>query len=148
MTASNSLNVDFHILFFLEFKKKKIVINPLIISKLQDILFSLTIAVLRNDLYYFFAITPYEILHNYDLNLKDHFEYKLNRVPSIPIDYLNEADMVEKFVKRINIVGFRTRQHFEEFFMSLLLLINKESDCDMVGEYWKNYLFIHILGIS
>lgn len=36
---------------------------------------------------------------------------------------------------RINIFGFSSRQHFEEFFMSLLLLISKENDVNIVGEF-------------
>lgn len=94
----------------------------------------MTIAVLRNDLYYYFAITPFEILNNHDLDLKEQFQCKINRVPSIPIDYLNEPDMVDMFVKRINIIGFTTRPHFEEFFMSLLLLINKETEFEIIGK--------------
>lgn len=35
---------------------------------------------------------------------------------------------------RIHIFGFPSRHHFEEFFMSLLLLINKENDENVVGE--------------
>lgn len=36
---------------------------------------------------------------------------------------------------RINIFGFPSRQHFEEFFMSLLVLINKENDVNIVGSF-------------
>lgn len=42
---------------------------------------------------------------------------------------------------RINIFGFPTRQHFEEFFMSLLLLVNKENDVNMMGKYLKYTAF-------
>lgn len=63
----------------------------------QKILSSIAVSILRTDLLYFFAITPHEILANYDIDLRDA---KLNRLPSIPIEYLNDVDIVEKFVKR------------------------------------------------
>lgn len=57
---------------------------------------------LRLDSIYFFAITPYEILTNNGIDLKElnSINNRLNRLPSIPIEYLNDAEIVEKFVKR------------------------------------------------
>lgn len=57
---------------------------------------------LRFDSFYFFAITPYEILANNGIDLKElnSINNRSNRLPSIPIEYLNDAEIVEKFVKR------------------------------------------------
>lgn len=48
--------------------------------------------------------------------------------------YVNRNNEINLICFRINIFGFPSRQHFEEFFMSLLLLINKENDANIVGE--------------
>lgn len=64
----------------------------------QDLLVSLAISALRIDVFYFFAVTPYEVLRNFDWDLSNH--RRTNRMPSIPIDYLNDGDIVEKFVRR------------------------------------------------
>lgn len=58
------------------------------------------IETLRTEFFYFFAVTPYEIIHTFDWYSAFQTSNKLNHLPSIPIDYLNEADNVEKFVRR------------------------------------------------
>lgn len=64
----------------------------------QNLLFSLAISALRIDVYYFFAVTPYEVLQNFDWDLSTHRQ--TNRLPSLPIDHLNDVEIVEKFVRR------------------------------------------------
>lgn len=101
------------------------------IFSFQSLLISLAIAALRIDVYYFFGVTPYEVLANFEWDLSGNHQ-QLHRLPSLPIDYLNDVEIVVKFVRRINIFGFLSRTNFEEFFMSLLLLINKPTDFDVV----------------
>lgn len=60
-----------------------------------------TISTLRSDLFYFFGVTPHEIIKTFDWHLKDNApSNKIIRLPSIPIDCLNDAEIVEKFVRR------------------------------------------------
>lgn len=100
----------------------------------KDTLLSLSISILRIDYLYFFAITPFEVITSFDWNLSQTKRSKPMRLPMMPIDYLNEAEIIDKFVRRICIFGFPSRQMFEELFMSLLLLINKETEFELVGK--------------
>lgn len=73
---------------------------PIDLNKLnsfKDAVLSLIIATLRSDSFYFFAITPREIINSFD------WQHNPNRTitfQSVPIDCLNEIDIVEKFLKR------------------------------------------------
>ncbi|KAJ6637731.1 Huntingtin [Pseudolycoriella hygida] len=96
--------------------------------KLEDVITSLIVSVLRTNKFYVFAIAPIEVLRC-DLDIE---KSKLTAVPSIPIEYLNEADVLELFIKRIQIFGYTCRHQFEEFFMSLLLLFNTEVEIEIV----------------
>lgn len=51
------------------------------------------------NLLYSFAVTPFELYSIYNFDSK---KIKLNRIilPSIPIEYLNDVEILEKFVKR------------------------------------------------
>lgn len=57
---------------------------------------SLIVSVLRTNKFYVFAIAPTEVLRC-DLDIK---KSKLTAVPSIPIEFLNEADVLELFIRR------------------------------------------------
>lgn len=109
-------------------------IDPLFVVQFREILLSLSISILRIDYLYFFAITPFEVITGFDWDLADTRKSKPMRLPMMPIDYLNEAEIIDKFVRRICIFGFPSRQMFEELFMSLLLLINKETELEVVGK--------------
>ncbi|ESO95031.1 hypothetical protein LOTGIDRAFT_160793 [Lottia gigantea] len=50
-------------------------------------------------------------------NLKTH-------LPPVPVDYLQEKDVLEEFVFRINTLGWISRHQFEETWMSLLGVLN------------------------
>lgn len=68
------------------------------LNSFKEIILSLTIATMRNESFYFFAVTPREIINTSDWqhnpsNRKITFQ-------SVPIDYLNEFEIVEKFLKR------------------------------------------------
>lgn len=110
----------------------------------QTTIISLTIAALRSDSFYFFGITPHEIVQSFDWQLNNDAPNRLNRLPCIPIDCLNEAEVIERFVCRINIIGFPSRQYYEEIFMSLLLLMNQENDSFIVGT--KRFYLIFSIG--
>lgn len=60
----------------------------------------LMIETMRSEMFYFFAVTPYEIVQSFDWHSDIHASNRINHLPSIPIDYLNEAEIVEKFVRR------------------------------------------------
>lgn len=68
------------------------------LNSIQENVLSLIIATLRSDSFYFFAVTPREIINS--------FEWQYNPVnktitfQSVPIDCLNEIEIVEKFLKR------------------------------------------------
>lgn len=109
-------------------------IDSLNVIQFKDSLISLSISVLRIDYLYFFATTPYEVVAGFDWNLSETKLSKPMRLPMMPIDYLNEAEIIDKFVRRISIFGFPSRQMFEELFMSLLLLLNKETELEIVGK--------------
>lgn len=66
----------------------------------QEPLLTLTITVLRHETFYFFAVTPHEIVKSFQWKLNVDSHSKKYVLPSIPIDYLNEAEIIEKFVRR------------------------------------------------
>lgn len=74
--------------------------NKFFYSILQEIFFSTAVLILRTTLLYQFAITPLEILTNYNLDPK---KMKLNSMalPSIPIDTLNDSEILKRFIKRL-----------------------------------------------
>lgn len=46
------------------------------------------------------------------------------QVPPLPIEYLQEIDILEEFVFRMTLLGWTSRQQFEEMWMSLLSVLN------------------------
>ncbi|XP_022909585.2 huntingtin [Onthophagus taurus] len=54
-----------------------------------------------------------------------------NQVPPLPVDYMQQIDVLEEFIYRINLLGWRNRQQFEETWMCLLSVLssNVEEDC-------------------
>lgn len=46
----------------------------------------------------------------------------------------------------INVFGFSTRQHFEELFMSLLVLFNSDTDANIIGMEWEREWIACIFG--
>ncbi|ELT98253.1 hypothetical protein CAPTEDRAFT_220329 [Capitella teleta] len=49
------------------------------------------------------------------------------RLPPLPLEYLQEKDVLREFIFRINILGWTSRQQFEETWMSLLGVLNPVS---------------------
>ncbi|XP_055610862.1 huntingtin isoform X2 [Uranotaenia lowii] len=97
-------------------------------SVLLKILESLAVSVLKTDRFYPYALTPGEVLNCYNFDV----DVDPLKLPSVPIDYLYEPDMLQAYLKRVNIFGYSTKQQFEELFMSLLVLINRDGDPDMM----------------
>lgn len=62
----------------------------------QEVITNLIVSVLRTNKLYVFAIAPIEVLRC-DLDIQ---KSKSSAVPSIPIEYLNEADVLELLIKR------------------------------------------------
>lgn len=91
---------------------------------------AVAIAVLKTDRFYPFAMTPGEVFNCYNLDV----DVEPLRLPAVPIDYLYELDTLEVYLKRVGIFGFSSKQQFEELFMSLLVLINREGDPEMISK--------------
>ncbi|KAL9892588.1 huntingtin isoform 3-T3 [Glossina fuscipes fuscipes] len=124
---------------------------------LQTIL-SIGVSTLKTHLFYTIAVTPFEIvqeqlknefslgkerisMHTSMSPTKTSHSYQRDEVPAInrslpviPIESLSDVDILRSFVKRLSIFGFTTRQQFEEYFMTFLLLINKVYEENMVDQ--------------
>lgn len=68
------------------------------LNSFKEMIVSLIIATMRHDSFYFFAITPREIINSFDWLPNP----STNRITfqSVPIDCLNEIEIVEQFLKR------------------------------------------------
>ncbi|XP_069961794.1 uncharacterized protein htt isoform X2 [Bactrocera oleae] len=118
----------------------------------MHILSSIGVAVLRTHQFYAYAVTPFEIIQQQQRELRieqlspakragqmsqtttSAAAASSGKLPTIPVESLSDVDVLRKFVKRLSIFGFTTRQQFEEYFMTFLLLINKVYDENMVDE--------------
>ena len=96
------------------------------VRKQLELILELTKPVLRLQCFYQFAITPYEILMSYrsgdNLLMLNENCLKLKQ---IPIEYLSDTDLLEFYIRRITWYGYTQRQEFEEYFMTLLVLLNQ-----------------------
>ncbi|KAH8294827.1 hypothetical protein KR018_003480 [Drosophila ironensis] len=98
---------------------------------------SIGISLLRTHQFYAYAVTPHELIQlpkeeeGQQLQQNQQADGKL---PTIPVDSLSDVDVLRQFVKRLSIFGFTTRQQFEEYFMTCLLLINQQYDEHMVDQ--------------
>ncbi|XP_055389254.1 protein PFC0760c isoform X2 [Condylostylus longicornis] len=112
-------------------------------TSLLDILKSIGISLLRMNNFYAYAVTPFEIIEEHhgdyydEMNDQCYQKRQGNRkqsgkLPSIPVEELSDVDILRKFVKRLSIFGFTSRQQFEEYFMTFLLLINTDYNDSMV----------------
>ncbi|XP_062536055.1 huntingtin [Armigeres subalbatus] len=95
---------------------------------------SVAISLLKMDRFYSIAMTPKEVFNCYSLDV----DVDPMKLPSVPIDYLYELDTLEVYLKRVNIFGYSSKQQFEELFMSLLVLINREGDPEIMN-YQEQY---------
>lgn len=94
---------------------------------------------LRTAKFYQFTITPYEILLSYrtgDDLLVPQSEGNL-KLKQIPIEYLSDSELLERYVRRINRYGFTQRQEFEEVFMTLLVLLNQWNEMQDAEEQFN-----------
>ncbi|XP_062702131.1 huntingtin [Aedes albopictus] len=95
---------------------------------------SVATSLLKMDRFYPIAMTPREVFNCYSLDVDVH----PLKLPSVPIDYLYELDTLEAYLKRVNLFGYSSKQQFEELFMSLLVLINREGDPEIMN-YQEQY---------
>lgn len=99
------------------------------VRKLLELVLEISKPVLRLQRFYQFAITPYEILMSYrsgdNLLILEGSSLKLKQ---IPIEYLSDTDLLEFYIRRITWYGYTQRQEFEEYFMTLLVLLNQWND--------------------
>lgn len=112
------------------FKVKRIVTKLLSISRI----------LLRSNKFYQFAITPYEILLSYrsgDDLLVMHSTESSFKLKQIPIEYLSDSELLEKYIRRINRYGFTQRQQFEEVFMTLLVELNQWNEMHDAEERFR-----------
>ncbi|GAB0090643.1 huntingtin [Sergentomyia squamirostris] len=91
----------------------------------------ISIEILRVTVLYPIAITPFILLHDMGPLAVEHPPTRCP-IPSIPIDQLNDAELLPKFISRLNLIGFSTRQQFEEIFMSLLVLLNTDANPEFI----------------
>ncbi|XP_023034526.1 uncharacterized protein LOC6647961 [Drosophila willistoni] len=89
---------------------------------------SIGISLLRTHQFYAYAVTPHELVQHQE----EQQQQADGKLPTIPVDSLSDVDVLRQFVKRLSIFGYTTRQQFEEYFMTFLLLINKVYDEHMV----------------
>lgn len=55
-------------------------------------------------------------------------------IPAIPIDILQEIDILKQFVSRLGVVGWNSKQQFEETWMTLLSVLVPSSESDIPKE--------------
>lgn len=55
-------------------------------------------------------------------------------IPAMPIDVLQEIDVLKQFVSRLGVVGWNSKQQFEETWMTLLSVLVPSSETDIPKE--------------
>ncbi|XP_037950007.1 uncharacterized protein LOC119681023 [Teleopsis dalmanni] len=109
---------------------------------------SIGISILRMNQFYAYAVTPHEIIQQslaldnvsgshdspHKRSVATAIQSTKGILSTIPVERLSDVDVLRKFIKRLSIFGFTTRQQFEEYFMTFLLLINKVYDENMVDQ--------------
>ncbi|KAH8247796.1 hypothetical protein KR038_010072 [Drosophila bunnanda] len=95
---------------------------------------SIGTSLLRTHHFYAYAVTPPELIQQPEEQLQQQKQQADGKLPTIPVDSLSDVDVLRQFVKRLSIFGFTTRQQFEEYFMTCLLLINQLYDEHMVDQ--------------
>lgn len=68
-------------------------------NSFEETLRSLIVVTMQSDLFYFFAVTPREIINSFQWQC-DSASNQAITFQSVPIDCLNEIEVVEKFLKR------------------------------------------------
>ncbi|XP_053669287.1 huntingtin [Anopheles marshallii] len=101
-------------------------VHPSMGSNMISLIESIAIPLLKLDRFYPYALTPYELYECYDS--LDALENGHPKLPTVPIEYLYDVELLEMFLKRANVFGFSSRQQFEELFMSLMVLLNRSED--------------------
>lgn len=75
------------------------------LNSFEETLRSLIVVTMRSDLFYFFAATPREIINSFEWQC-DSSSNQTITFQSVPIDCLNEIEIVEKFLKRYRFIYY------------------------------------------
>lgn len=66
-------------------------------------------------------------------------------IPTIPIDVLQEMDVLKQFVSRLGVVGWNSKQQFEETWMTLLTVLVPSSESDIPKEELISRIQVNLL---
>uniref|UniRef100_A0A1Y1K0T3 Huntingtin n=1 Tax=Photinus pyralis TaxID=7054 RepID=A0A1Y1K0T3_PHOPY len=69
-------------------------------------------------------------------------------VPPLPIEFLQEVDVLEEFIFRTTLLGWTSRQQFEETWMCLLSVLNTNAMVDTVLEDANTIIHVTSLSIT
>ncbi|KAK4875471.1 hypothetical protein RN001_011893 [Aquatica leii] len=69
-------------------------------------------------------------------------------IPPLPIEFLQEVEVLEEFVNRVMFLGWTSRQQFEETWMCLLSVLNTNSTQDNVMEDANTTIHVTSLSIQ
>uniref|UniRef100_A0A2M4B803 Huntingtin n=2 Tax=Anopheles marajoara TaxID=58244 RepID=A0A2M4B803_9DIPT len=101
-------------------------------AEMLNLIQSIGIALLKLDRFYLYALTPTELYASY--GSLEQLENGDPKLPKVPIEHLYDIELLELFLKRVNLVGYASRQQFEELLMCLMVLINRtEEDALLVS---------------
>lgn len=89
--------------------------------------------IVRFNQIYSMAVIPHKYLRTVcdNLRLTDHLKCP---VPMMSIGDLRDSDTLKDYVANVKEIGFTSRQQFEEYLMTLLVLLNTEFDEAEYGE--------------
>uniref|UniRef100_A0A2M4A9U2 Huntingtin n=1 Tax=Anopheles triannulatus TaxID=58253 RepID=A0A2M4A9U2_9DIPT len=101
-------------------------------AEMLNVVQAIGIALLKLDRFYLYALTPTELYSSY--GSLEELENGDPKLPKVPIEHLYDIELLELFLKRVNLVGYASRQQFEELLMCLMVLINRtEEDAMLVS---------------
>jgi huntingtin len=66
-------------------------------------------------------------------------------IPTMPIDVLQEIDILKQFVSRLGVVGWNSKQQFEETWMTLLSVLVPSSESDIPKEELISRIQVNLL---
>ncbi|XP_008191527.2 huntingtin [Tribolium castaneum] len=107
------------------YKNSDPIVPKLLFKPIKNIIVSLSRLSVVNS----FVLIPTQVLKSgWTPELVGTFQ---TQVPPLPIEYLQEIDVLEEFIFRTTLLGWTSRQQFEETWMSLLsVLCNNFEDKD------------------
>ncbi|XP_052866006.1 huntingtin [Anopheles cruzii] len=131
--SEHTVGVYFKAIFVAELiTERSTMANQLSIGReMFDLIESIGIALLKLDRFYPYALTPPELYSYYEsLEALENGDPKL---PTVPVEQLYDVELLEMFLKRVNVFGYSSRQQFEELLMCLMVLMNRTEDALLVS---------------